>query len=377
MKKHGNTAISSGLILLAIIILSTGLPGCDNKKPVKVGFAGTLTGRLSDLGMAGLNAVTLAVEEINNTGGINGRPAELIVRDDQQDPEVAVRVDRELINAGVMAIIGHTTSTTTVAAVPLMNKEKKLMIAPSASTNKLTGLDDYLLRVTPPSSTQGDHLAHYIYHNMGLKKIAVVYDLSNRAFAEGLFRIFRPGFENMGGKVIHTKTFSSGDQVPYLDIARNMLISSADGLLIIAGALDTAMICQQLKKLSSNLPIITSGWAGTPDLIHKGGRAVEGIIISQPTDIDCKREKYLKFKKHFKQRFGTDPDFVAINSYEAAQILFYALSRTSDESELKDIILKKQVFDGLQKIIRIDKYGDTQGRRFVVTVKDGKFRTLR
>jgi branched-chain amino acid transport system substrate-binding protein len=73
--------------------------GCEKKKePIKVGFVGGLTGRLSDLGSGGRNGVMLAVEEINNAGGISGRPVELITKDDKQDPEVAVKVDKELID---------------------------------------------------------------------------------------------------------------------------------------------------------------------------------------------------------------------------------------------------------------------------------------
>ncbi len=370
--------IGFGLMILASTILLAGLAGCgDNKEPIKIGFAGTLTGRLSDLGMSSLHAVTLAVDEVNDKGGVNGRPVELIVKDDQQDLDVAVKVDKELIDEGVAAIIGHITSALTAAAVPLMNKEKKLMISPSASTNKLTGLDDYLLRITAPSRVHGEHLVGYLYREMGLRNVSVVYDLSNRAFAEGLFRIFKSEFERMGGAVVHTETFSSGREVAYLNMARNILHSAPGGLLIITGALDAAMICQQLKKLGSTLPIVSSGWAGTSDLLQKGGRAVEGIIISQPVDINCERKEYLEFKKKLNERFGIYPDFAAIYSYEAARMLFHALAETDDAAELRDVILKKGVFDGLQKTIRMDKYGDTRGRRFIVTVKDGRFKTLR
>ncbi|MBW1797231.1 MAG: ABC transporter substrate-binding protein, partial [Deltaproteobacteria bacterium] len=110
------------IILLLVSISMAVMWGCENKKPVKVGFVGGLTGRLSYLGTAGRNGVILAVEEINEAGGINGRPVELITRDDGHDPKVAVKVDRELIGEGVVAIIGHMTSSMSMAALPLINK---------------------------------------------------------------------------------------------------------------------------------------------------------------------------------------------------------------------------------------------------------------
>ena len=130
--------------ILIIIILGSGLTGCDNNKPIKVGFVGGLTGRLSDLGIAGRNGVIMAIEEINKAGGINKRPIELITKDDKQDPEVAVNVDKELIDEGVVAIIGHMTSAMSIAALPLINKKQILMISPTTSTNKLFGIEPSL-----------------------------------------------------------------------------------------------------------------------------------------------------------------------------------------------------------------------------------------
>ena len=187
------------IVYVFLMIVITTLIGCDRKKPIKIGFAGCLTGRLSDLGTAGRNGVMLAVEQINETGGINGRPVELIVKDDKQDPDVAIQVDKELIEEGVVAIIGHMTSAMSVAVVPLMNKEKMLIISPTTSTNELTGIDDYFFRIMPPNKAETDHLAHYTLNVMGLRKMVCVYDLSNLAFTEGWYRNFKSEFENRGG----------------------------------------------------------------------------------------------------------------------------------------------------------------------------------
>lgn len=139
-------------ICICIIIFSyfTFL-GCSKKKPVKIGFAGTLTGRLSDLGTAGRNGVMLAVEDINKSGGINGHPVELLIRDDKHDPLVSREVSQDLVNEGVVAIIGHMTSVASVASVPVVNKENVVMISPTTSANDLTGIDDYFFRVYSPS----------------------------------------------------------------------------------------------------------------------------------------------------------------------------------------------------------------------------------
>lgn len=373
-KKQSGTETFRLLILLLMILFCTA--GCENKTPIKVGFAGCLTGRLSDLGISGRNGVMLAVEQINKAGGIRGHRVELIIKDDKHDAETARRVDKELIQEGVVAIIGHMTSTMTMAVIPLINKEKIVMISPTASTNELTGIDDYFFRVTPSTIAEVEILAGYIFQTMGLKKMACVYDLSNRTFTEAWYQNFKKDFEKRGGKIIFTESFTSGKDMAYLDMTRNLLRSNPEGLIIIAGALDTAMICQQLRKLGSNLPVISSGWGNTPDLIQHGGTAVEGVIVSQTYDYESLYEPYQKFKKAFAGRFGKDPDFGSIFGYEAARLLIQALSQDDAQENLKAALLRQKRLNGLQGEIRMDKYGDATCKRFLITVKDGQFRTM-
>jgi len=294
-----------GLAILIFSILISAVIGCEKKEnPIKVGFVGGLTGRLSDLGTAGRNGVILAVEEINSIGGINGRPIELIIKDDKQDPKVALRVDRELIDKGVVAIIGHMTSAMSMAVLPFINKEKILLISPTTSTNKLTGIDDYLIRVIPPNKSETDHLARHAFKVMGLKKMAAIYDLSNRAYTEGFFSNFKQEFEGLGGKVIHVETFTSGKDVDFVKSADLLIKPESDGILMVAGALDTAMICQRIRKAGSKIPILSSGWALAVEFLNDGGPTVEGVVFSQLFDRESRNKTYLEFRKRFEERFG-------------------------------------------------------------------------
>ncbi|MEA3360238.1 MAG: ABC transporter substrate-binding protein [Thermodesulfobacteriota bacterium] len=364
------------LLLLSICMFVTW--GCEKRKePARVGFVGGLTGRLSGLGIAGRNGVTLAVEEINEAGGINGRPVELITRDDRQDPKVAVKVDRELIDEGVVAIIGHMTTSMSMATLPLINKEEILMISPTTSTNKLTGIDDYFIRVMAPNKSQTDHLARYAFKSLGLRKMAAVYDLSNRTYSEEFLNNVRSEFKKMGGEIILCETFTSGTDVSFKNLAGRLLEPDPEGLLIVAGALDTAMICQHIRMTGSNAPIFSCGWGMTGDLLDHGGPAVEGIIFfSRLLDRESQHEGYLKFRQRFSRRFNLEPDFAAAHGYEAAHLLFEALKINGGPEELKAAILKQGVFKGVQGDIRVDKYGDPQRKRFLITVKDNKFKTM-
>ena len=376
-KKPKDPSAKCPFYRLAVFILSiliSAAIGCEKKvDPIKVGFVGGLTGRLSDLGTAGRNGVILAVEEINSRGGINGRPVELITKDDKQDPKEALRVDRELIDEGVVAIIGHMTSAMSMAVLPFMNKEKVLMISPTTSTNKLTGIDDYFIRMMPPNKSETDHLARHAFEVMGLKKMAAIYDLSNRGYGEGFLNNFRDEFKGLGGKVIHVEIFTSGKDVDFAKSAGLLLKPDPDGVLIVTGGLDAAMISQRIRRTGSKVPIISCGWAMTADLIHDGGPAVEGVIFSQLLNRESRQKAYLEFRKRFEERFGEEPNFAAAHGYEAALALFKALSKNVDPQELKTTILEQGAFEGVQGSFEVDKYGDPQRKRFLITVENGQF----
>ncbi len=364
--------------LLLIVILLSGMAGCGDKKKYRIGFVGNLTGRLSDPSVSGRNGVVMAVEEINKAGGIKGHTVELLVKDDKQDPDVAVQVDKELINEGVVAIIGHMTAAMSIAAVPLVNKEQVLLISPTTSANSLSGIDDYFIRVQPPNKTATVLMAVNAFQKMGLKKMAVAYDLSNRAYSEEWYGNFKSEYKELGGQIVLGRPFTSSPGVNFMNLTGELKNSEPDGILIIAGAIDTAMFCQQIRKTGSKIPVITGGWAMTDDILQYGGPAVEGVIFSNTFDRNDQHEDYLRFKKGFKERFGTDPSFSALYGYEAARVLFEALAKSDNPNpkKIKEIILRQKIFQGLQGDFRIDKYGDAQRNYFLFTINDGQFKRI-
>ncbi len=361
------------VVLILLVLLLAGAAGCRKAEPIKLGFVGGLTGRLSDLGTAGRNGALLAVEEANERGGINGRAIELITRDDKQDPAVAVQADRELIAAGVIAIIGHMTSSMTLAALPLINEQQVLMVSPTTSTEELSGIDDYFFRVLSTNKTETENLAGQAFHTRGLKKIGALFDLANSGYTEGFFNSFKEEFEKLGGEIIFSKGFASGKDFSFSALAAEILSTEAEGVLIVAGALDTATICQQLRKKYFNGVIIPCGWAMTPELISHGGSAVEGLVFSLQFDQNSTAPDYLPFKSDYRSRFGNVPNFASAHAYNAVSVILKALSIDSNTENLKRTITAQKVFSGLQGDFEIDRYGDTHSRRFLLTISDGQF----
>ena len=147
-------------------------------------------------------------------------------------------------------------------------------------------------------------------------------------------------------------------------------------MLIAANALDTAMICQRIKAINPNLPILSSAWAMTNEFIYNAGNTAKDVVFAWFFDWDSNQETYVKFKNSFISRFGGEPDYAGLFAYETAWLLFTVLSKNSDPRMLRETILKTRTFRGTQGDYEIDEFGDARRRVFLVTVDNGRFKTL-
>ncbi len=353
-----------GLWLFVLLFIG----GCP-RSPIQIGFVGGLTGRLSELGVSGRNGVQLAVEEINGAGGIGGRRLNLIIKDNRHDPQQARQAVQSLIDAGVVAIIGHMTSAMSLSTYDPINRQAILMISPTTSTDQLSGKDDYFLRVATASSLEARAQAGYAVNKLGLQRFAVIYDLANPGFTVNFHDHFKAELETLGGKLVCSRRFRSGSGVAFLEIAKSVLATEPQGILLISGALDTAMFCQQIRKIDSSVFLFGSGWAQTRSLIQQGGRAVHGLILQAIHHDGTREPAFLKFKQAYKKRFGRKPDFPAAFGYEAAQLLFYGIEQAADPTDsgaIREAILEKGRFQGLQGAFRLDRWGDAHRRYYVL-----------
>jgi branched-chain amino acid transport system substrate-binding protein len=365
---------------LSVVILVLGfclsVVSCNEEPPLKIGFVGGLTGRVADLGVAGRDGVLLAVEEKNQSGGIAGRKVELIVKDDRQDAGSAKQVIRELIKEDVVAIIGPMTSSMAVATQSLVNADRIVTVSPTATTDQLSGQDDYFMRVTAPLSNKAEKLAEHVANKLNLKNIAVISDVSNRAYTGAWLNYFTSALQENGGQISLVEEFTSQPNVHFLPIAKRILKTEPNGILLLSNAIDTALLSQQIRKLKSAAVLFSTEWAFTTDLISFGGRTVNGMTTFLSFNTDSQKVRYLAFKERFTKRFGYIPSFATVLAYDAASFLFAGLEKNPSRSNLKETLLNLGQFPGLQSNITVDKYGDVEREAFMTVIENGQFRVV-
>jgi len=372
---RGRSWMSVCVIGLLICMPGVWLTGCLQRGPIRVGFAGELTGKHSDLGVHGRNAALLAVETINAAGGIAGRPIELLVRDDLGTPEGARSADRELIDADVVAILGHMTSVQSLAALPVIEEAGVVLLSPTTSTVDLSGLDDHFFRVVSTNAQEASILARHIYERRGLSRLVVVYDSDNAAFTESFLRAFLETYHTLGGQAVQEARFSStAADLNLTSVVSDLQMSDAEGMLIIASAYDSAFIAQQTRINGWQVPLFVSGWAYTEALLQNGGQAVEGLELVTPYNSSSQSELFLDFQERYQERFGRVPTFGAVFAYDAVLVLAAALEKTGGGAEgLPQALCETQRFQGLVSTISLDEYGDAVRTHFLSTVQDGEF----
>lgn len=345
--------------------------GCGPKEPIRIGFIGELTGNSADLGEAGRNGAMLAIEQANQTGGINGHRIELLARDTGSTPETAVKAADELLDAKVVAIIGPMTTSMAKALMPRMDAAQVPMVSPTASAVTLSGLDDHLFRINW-TTRDNAHLYAKLCLERGYRRLAAAANENNRAFSENWMQELKLAFEQGGGQIVDTLYFDSGaeSQLPMIE---KLLGTRPDALVFAANAGDSARLAQQTRKLDKNIPLIAAEWAGTDQLIELGGSSVEGLVVVLQFNADDQSPRFFDFRQRYAKRFGRAPAFASVLAHDAATVLIDALARRSGDMPLKKNLIDLGPFQGLQETIHFDANGDTRRSATIATVNNGRF----
>lgn len=361
---------------VCIAALATGLlGGCIGKRPIRVGFAGELTGRNADLGVQGRNGVQLAVQEINAEGGVAGRALELLVRDDEGTPEGARAADQALIEAGVVAIIGHMTSGQSVAAVPVVNETEIILLSPTTSTPELSGLKDNFFRVNPVNAQEAMATACHMYREHGLVSAAIIYDDQNAAYTDVYRETFESTYRILGGEITGEIIFSSDENPDFALLVDELRTGDPASVLIVASDVDAALIAQQVRLAGWEVPLSAAGWAQTEALLQNGGVAVEGMHLVTNYDSNSQAPAFLDFKTRYQEHFGRAPTFAAAQAYESVFLLAAALEKTNGNTQGLSQALVETRVEGLTGPFELDEYGDVVRTQFLIIVREGEFVT--
>jgi len=365
----------TSLALICLLLLSS---GCNTIVPIRLGFTAELSGKQNELAINLRNGVQLAVDDINASGGIHGRMIELIIEDDLGTPGGAIAAENALIDAGVVAIIGHLTSSQTAAGFPIAAERGTVLISATAATATLTGKDDLFFCTTPSTTYLGSELARYVYEVRGIPSMAIILDEDNLAYSSSLADAFTTGFEQRGGTITTRITYSGKTITDFIPYVYGLRLSNPQAVLIITSPPDAGIIAQQIRLQKWDIPFFAASWARGEELLRNGGSAVEGLELIIAYDADSTNDELEAFTSRYIDRYTQEPAFTAVYGYEVIQVLAAALDKTKGQAEgLAEALTNLSNVETLTSTLALDKYGDTIRPLYIQKVQDGDFITVK
>lgn len=365
-------------VLLILIFTSILLYFYLKPRTIKVGFIAGLSGRSSQLGVNGRNALIMALDEINSRSGFLGRKVELIIKDNKSEPALINRAMNELIDEGVIAVIGPYTSNMADNVLKSIKDKNILVLSPTISTDKVSGIDDNFFRLIESAANQGQILAQKIIADK-YQKLAVVYDHRNADYTKAVYDRIGSVLSEKNLEIIYSSEMPIiNGRVDFVRIAQEIKKSGADSLAIISSSIDAANLIQQLRKLDSSIQIYGSRWAKSGHIIRDGGRAVEGMILVSNYSEKRKSGKFKKFMADYKNIYGEDANFPQIYTYDAIYLLKQAIEEADsiDVKKIKEAIIYISRFQGLDAVVEINKFGDAWRPYAMVKISNGVFKDI-
>jgi len=346
--------------------------GCGKKEDViKIGEYGSLTGLTATFGINTDRGIQMAVEKINQEGGLLGKKVVVIVEDDQGKPEEAATAVKKLINQDkVIAVLGEVASSRSLAAAPICQEAGIPMITPSSTNPEVTRKGDYIFRVCFIDPFQGDVMARFTYNDLKIKRVAILRDIKND-YSVGLANYFAEDYKKLGGQIVGDESYSEGD-IDFRAQLTSLKSKKAEAIFVPGYYTEVGLLVRQARDLGIRIPIIGGDGWDSPKLIEIGGKALEGCYYSNHYSPDDPDPLVQSFVVEFKAKYGELPDAMAPLGYDAAMILFEAIKKAGslDPSKIRDEIAKTTDFPGIAGKVTIDSLRNAKKPAVIIKIEN-------
>ncbi len=352
----------------------TGSTATDPANEIVIGEVGSLTGNEATFGTSTRDGIRLAIEQINQSGGIQNKKLRVVTMDNQGKPEEAATAVTKLITQDrVIAILGEVASSRSLAMAPIAQTNKVPMVTPSSTNPKVTQVGDYIFRVCFIDPFQGSVMAKFAHGTLKVKKAAILRDVKND-YSVGLANFFTETFKKLGGEVVVDQSYSAGD-VDFKSQLTSIKTKEPEAIFVPGYYTEVGLIARQARELGIKAPLLGGDGWDSAKLTEIGGKALEGSYFSNHYSPDDTSEHVQKFIAAYKAKFGGVPDGLAAMGYDAAMVLADAMKRakTLEKDDIREALANTKDFQGVTGRITIDHDRNAVKPAVVLEVKSGGF----
>ena len=366
------------LAALAGLALTFGVAGqalAADAGPIKIGVYLPLTGQNAFGGQLELEGVRLAHKEMPK---VLDRPVELVVVDNKSDKvESANAVKRLIERDKVVSLIGTYGSSLAMAGAEVAEKAAVPGVGTSCTNPLVTQGKKYYFRACFIDPYQGAAAATYAYETLGLRKAAVLMDMTSD-YAVGLSSFFTRDFKKLGGEIVSTLKYSTGDQ-DFTAQLTELIAKKPDVVFMPAYFAEGAIIMKQARELGAKFRLMGADAMDNPDTLKLGGKAAEGFLHTTfPYDpaMPNMSPAAKRFTEAWKAAYpDKETNVNGALGYNTYFLILDAIKRanSTDPQKIRDAIAQTKDFEGSAGSITINAERNADKAAVFKTVKDGKF----
>lgn len=354
------------LLALSAVLSTTLLQGCDSVPAVvKIGVAQPLTGNLSALGQDLLNGVNLAVEELNKEGfKVKGKTVtfEVVAVDDRASAETGKEVAKQLVDAGVVAVIGHLNSGVSIAAAPIYAEKGIAQLA--ISTNpKYTQLGlDTTFRLVANDTLQAKAIGSYSAAQFSGTKFALLDDGTpyGKDLAAGA------GAQLKAAKKEVVLQQSLDDKTTKFEaLAAKIKETGVEVVVSTLNDFQIVALLDALKAISYTNIKVLGGDTIKTTLMLKGAGVASGLFATSPILEAREFTAGGAFLDKYRAKYKIEPAYAGHYTYDAMYVLAAAIRR-AESAKPKDIVATLRKIDGYAPITGSMKWDEKGEQRYGV-----------
>jgi len=366
-----------GLGAAAAALLTSRTAGAAD--PIKIGYPANLTGIQASLDGPMLNGAKLAASEINDAGGVLGRPIELVVYDSKSDATTISTVASQLIDSDkVVGIIGFADSDSVLAIGPQVQTAKIPFITPGATSPKLPSqIGDDIFLAAFGDNVQAAVGAEFALNKLKAKTCYLLTDIGAE-YTTLLSDYFVSAFEHGGGKILERDTYKTGDKTFTAQIAKlKAMPEKPDFIFSSSLAEEIGLILKQLRQAGITLPVVGGDGYDSPLLIEVGGEAANDTYFTTHAFVgEGASPKVKAFSEAYKKATGKEPENAfAPLGYDTVKLMADAIKRAGepDPAKIRDALAATSGLEGVTGTITYRPGISVPDKSVsVIGVKDGK-----
>lgn len=338
----------------ALIYLNNARIGNQNAHTIAVAVP---TAASANSALEILRGVAQAQDETNRAGGLNGVPVKVMIVNDDNSPDVTPQVAEALVkDRSVLGVIGHFGSDATLAAAPVYEAGRLVMISPTSTSVQLSGVGQYIFRTVPSDRFTAAALSRYMLERLRLQRAAVFYN-SQSAYSTSLKNEFTTAVFSDGGQVVGEFDLSANgfDSVASFDQA------TQQGAEVLVLAANTATLDPALQVVAINrrrLPILGGDSLYNPRVLQVGGESAVGMVVAVPWILLA--DPNAPFVRSSRQYWGGDVNWRTAMAYDAAIALMNAIAAVgTDRAAIAEHLRSNaDTIEGATGVVRFLPSGD-------------------